>query len=431
MQSSTMGGGGQEAGLLPDLKGLTRAFLARHPDLAIESEELVLARLEARLPEISDRTLSEIRARIPAYQAVDDEEIAASVLRLISGVLAHARTADRPGRELLDPFEDHAQRRVFDGVPLAALLEAIHIGARKIIAAVDEELVRAGVPVEGMLEIHDLAWEWANGISSTVARLHGELEEQRLRRERARRTEFVRTLLLGTHRADRLRANAARFGLAIDRPYIPFCSRPLNRRDALDIASAILRTGADSGLAAVVETMDGDLVGLAPGRPHVTGHLVAIGEPLTLERVHESFADACAALDAAHAFSMTGTLALEDLGPRPLVVTAERAARHLERRMLAAFPEADEPHEIERTVLDYLDQDQDAEATARRLGIHVNTVRYRLGRFRELTGLDLRRTEDLVAVWWLLHRRAAARREALASGPRRPPAAMGGGEDDA
>ena len=408
--------------MLPDLKGLTSGFLVRHPEIAEETVELIFKRLEGRLPEITDRVVAEIRARIPAYRTLDDAEIAASVLRLVSGVVAHARTADCPSRELLDPFEDHAQRRVFDGVPLAALLEAIHIGARKIISAVDEELVRVGVPIEGMLEIRDLAWDWANGIANTVARLHGDLEEQRLRRERARRTEFVRALLLGAHEPDRLRANATRFGLAIDRPYIPFCSRPANRRDALDIASAILRTGADSGLAAIVETLDGDLVGLAPGRPHVTGHLVAIGEPLILERVHESFADACAALDAAHAFAMTGTLGLEDLGPRPLVVTGDRAARHLERRVLAAFPEREEPHEIERTVLDYLDHDQDAEATARRLGIHVNTVRYRLGRFRELTGLDLRRTEDLVAVWWLLHRRAAARREALAPGTGGPPA---------
>lgn len=426
MQSSTTGGGGREAALLPDLKDLTSGFLARHPEIAGETVEVIFARLETRLPEITGRVLAEIRQRIPAYGTLEDEEIAASVLRLVSGVVAHARTADCPSRELLDPFEDHAQRRVFDGVPLAALLEAIHIGARKIIAAVDEELVRAGVPVEGMLEIRDLAWDWANGISNTVARLHGELEEQRLRRERARRTEFVRTLLLGTHQPDRLRANATRFGLAIDRPYIPFCSRPANRRDALDIASAILRTGADSGLAAVVETLDGDLVGLAPGRPHVTGHLVAIGEPLILERVNESFADACAALDAAHAFAMTGTLGLEDLGPRPLVVTGDRAARHLERRVLAAFPEREEPHEIERTVLDYLDHDQDADTTARRLGIHVNTVRYRLGRFRQLTGLDLRRTEDLVAVWWLLNRRAAARREALAPDPRTPTSTFGG-----
>ncbi|MFE7721735.1 helix-turn-helix domain-containing protein [Nocardia rhizosphaerihabitans] len=36
--------------------------------------------------------------------------------------------------------------------------------------------------------------------------------------------------------------------------------------------------------------------------------------------------------------------------------------------------------------------------------LHRNTVRNRLTRFAELTGLDLDRTDDLVVAWWLLHR---------------------------
>lgn len=44
---------------------------------------------------------------------------------------------------------------------------------------------------------------------------------------------------------------------------------------------------------------------------------------------------------------------------------------------------------------------------ARRLTVHPNTVRYRVKRFEQLTGLDLRRTEDLVTSWWLLNRRRA------------------------
>ncbi len=418
MQSSTTRVAGEPAGdLLPDLKGLARQFFASHPDLSPESEAQIVARVEQRLPEIATRVLTEIRARVPAYTAIRNEDILASVQGLLGAVVTHAKTAEQPSRELLEPFEEHAQRRAFDGVPLDALLQAIHIGSREIIAVLDEEFQNAGVPVEGLLQMRDLAWEWANGITSTVARLHGDLEEQRLRRERSRRTEFVRTLLLGTHPGDRLRANASRFGLALDRPYVPFCSRPTSRRDALDIASTILRTGADGGLSPVVETLDGDLVGLSPTLPQVSGHLVAVGEPMVIDQVHQSFADACAALDAAHAFEMTGTFMLEDLGPRPLVVTAERAAERLDRRVLAPFPDDPEPNEIERTVLDYLNHDQDAEGTARRMCVHVNTVRYRVGRFRELTGLDLRRTEDLVAAWWLLNRRSANRRQDV-SGPR-------------
>lgn len=38
-------------------------------------------------------------------------------------------------------------------------------------------------------------------------------------------------------------------------------------------------------------------------------------------------------------------------------------------------------------------------------------------RFRELTGLDLRRTEDIVTTWWLLKRRQSARMASVATEP--------------
>jgi DNA-binding PucR family transcriptional regulator len=43
-------------------------------------------------------------------------------------------------------------------------------------------------------------------------------------------------------------------------------------------------------------------------------------------------------------------------------------------------------------------------ATARELGVHVNTVRHRLNRFEEATGRSLHETEAIVEVWWALQR---------------------------
>jgi DNA-binding PucR family transcriptional regulator len=43
--------------------------------------------------------------------------------------------------------------------------------------------------------------------------------------------------------------------------------------------------------------------------------------------------------------------------------------------------------------------------------LHVNTVRYRLRRFEELTGTSLRRVEDLVQIWWALRRARLPRQE--------------------
>ena len=95
-----------------------------------------------------------------------------------------------------------------------------------------------------------------------------------------------------------------------------------------------------------------------------------------------------------------------DLGPRPLVlaaapVAAGLAARHLEGLEGPGRANTD----IEETTRVYLECDQDVRETALRLAVHQNTVRYRIQRFHELTGLDLKRTEDLVTTWWLLNRR--------------------------
>lgn len=62
-----------------------------------------------------------------------------------------------------------------------------------------------------------------------------------------------------------------------------------------------------------------------------------------------------------------------------------------------------------------LADDLNIDAVSRALHVHRNTVRYRLRRFRELTGLDIRKIDHLVITWWLLARRGARQREDASS----------------
>jgi DNA-binding PucR family transcriptional regulator len=52
----------------------------------------------------------------------------------------------------------------------------------------------------------------------------------------------------------------------------------------------------------------------------------------------------------------------------------------------------------------YLENDLRLEVTAAELFLHVNTVRYRLRRFEELTGTSMRSVHDLVEIWWAVER---------------------------
>lgn len=408
--------------LLHDLTGPVQAFVAEHPELPETTHLDVVERVEARIPEIADRVDARIKTRITAYGDIGAD---ASIQAVLSAVMAQARPAVVRDEGANAVFEDLARRRAAEGVPVHALMEAVQITARELIDTVAEELVRAGVPPEGVLEIRDYAWVTADRLSRKLARIYREVEDEEESRDRRGRADFVRGLVAGDLPDHRLRAGASRYGVALDRTYVAFTARPAGRRDALAIASAVLQTGARGGLLPIVEALDRELVGFAPTRPQVTGHLVGVGAPVLPASLGVSLADAREARDTAHAFGVSGTVGLEDLGPRSLVVAADRAGSRLDAQLLAALPDAEHPSEIERTVLDYITNDRSAEDTAQRHCVHVNTVRYRLGRFRELTGLDLARTDDFVTAWWLLNRRAAERAE-VGAGPELPPTVAAG-----
>lgn len=78
------------------------------------------------------------------------------------------------------------------------------------------------------------------------------------------------------------------------------------------------------------------------------------------------------------------------------------ALRGLVRQVLGAALDHDAARagsSLVETVQVWLDRDRSAAAAAAALGVHPNTLAYRLRRFGELTGRDLSATGDLAEVW--------------------------------
>jgi DNA-binding PucR family transcriptional regulator len=113
-------------------------------------------------------------------------------------------------------------------------------------------------------------------------------------------------------------------------------------------------------------------------------------------------------LETAAAFDFTGVVELQSLGALSLVTATDEIARRLDEEWFGHVD--DRFADFEHTVSTFLEAGQRVEATAARLHVHANTVRYRLTRFREVTLLDVRKTNDLVLAWWLLKRRECLRR---------------------
>ncbi|WP_234010673.1 PucR family transcriptional regulator [Streptomyces sp. SPB074] len=365
--------------------------------------------LRGRGEEFADRVLALVRRRVPGHAALGSEDIRSCARRFLDVVLAELAVPRAPGAALRETLADFAGERVARGIPAEVLALAYRWGSRAMLALMDEAGAAAGLPPVLLLAAHDSTWEFTHEAAGIFARVQREQALERVRFDAERRAAFAAGVLGGTLPAEHIGHDARLFGLAPQARHVALAARTTSEAETESLRLAVagaLRLPADRLLLARVGAVLGFIAPRAPDA--VTGHLVAAGPALPLDRLGTGFGEAVLALETARRFAMTGLVRLSSLGPRPLVLADPLTAGGLAARHLAAL---DGPgrssEEIERTTRFHLECDQDVREVARRLAVHPNTVRYRVGRFQELTDLDLRRTEDLVTAWWLLNRRRA------------------------
>lgn len=240
--------------------------------------------------------------------------------------------------------------------------------------------------------------------------------------------EFVRGLLWGTLSATELDYFAAVHRIDPECDYFAVRARPAPGRTVRELARAHGLgddRSAGSGHAAVV---DGDLVGLVTVRPRgsmpgVSG--LGPGRPLRL--LHESFRMASRALQVADLRGMTGVCEFDQLGLLPAILADEAVGTTLCRRYVTPLGNTEFAAEIVETLRAYLVHGMHVPRTAAALCVHPNTVRYRIAKFEELTGVAFRddRTVAFEVFWALEHRSRPADGESVrdrpASALSRPP----------
>lgn len=221
-----------------------------------------------------------------------------------------------------------------------------------------------------------------------------------LSQDASRRARFLRDLAFGKLTRARLVAEADAHGADLDHEY--FAVRATGSdRELRNLQAHLSQVGGTRARPVISHTEGGRLMALTSRRPCAAlGMTIALGAPRRLGEIHHSFAEAEDVLDAARAFALTGVVDLVAIGPLTLVTAGDRLARGLAEHYLGdrgmGFAV------IAETVRRLLDNDLDIVETAAEMHVHRNTVRYRVLRFQELTGLDVHRTSDMVTAWWLL-----------------------------
>ncbi|BDH59649.1 CdaR family transcriptional regulator [Tsukamurella sp. PLM1] len=129
---------------------------------------------------------------------------------------------------------------------------------------------------------------------------------------------------------------------------------------------------------------------------------VGLGPQVVLADLALSYRLASRARSTGEAYGSTGVQRFEALGLRLAVAGDPDVGEGFARTVFARLDAAESATALMETVRCHLELGARVEDTAAALFVHANTVRYRLSRFHELTGLDLRRPADAFRAWWAI-----------------------------
>ncbi|MFI9505841.1 PucR family transcriptional regulator [Nocardia sp. NPDC052566] len=407
---------------LPDRSAATAPITAVAPDSELVRDWLAEYVYEtmrtASLEQVVERLDNAIIAGIPELADRDMRRDLAASTRAHARIVLSGLTSDT--FEFALPEEAHAFARTIArrGLDLRVLLRTYHIGQEAVLDYMTEAVDQRRAPYEiekaVLLRLFDRSTKWVSISVETLTATYMEERERVLRAALNRRTETVRALLAG----DELDTEQAsiRLGYRLSQPHLGFVlwtdrdAEPaggegefigLLERVATRVATAMgsarvltVPSGASgmwawAGLGDGGDGLDDDALRLALDQVEAPVR-VAFGMPgAQVVGFRQSHREAVAARHVAERgpAGAARVIAYRDVEIAYLTGADEAAMRGLIGRELRALA-ADDANtaRLRETLHAYLRSHRSPEATAKLLGVHKNTVRYRIQRIEELLG---------------------------------------------
>lgn len=362
--------------------------------------------LSADLPQLAAKAVDAIRREIPDYRIVGRAEHELAVRHQYESVLTGLATRQLPSPEQNEKARALGRQRAREGLPLQAMMRAYQVGYREMWNTL---LARADAWDERLssqlVRLVDTVWIWVHQASSAAADAYSEAIRAEDAAQLSLTYRFLEALYAPTpptvdlvHLARALTFDPAGQFQALCAPAEAWSNdRLADLRVRLDRRQREQRENvrcANRGtvMVAVVQDIPVNVVTEAMQR-HDQRMPIGIGLVRAgLSGAAASIVDAEEVLPLAirrrRAVSFDKKWLLATLGPR-----SARLAPLLEH-----CREAAEAHpEITDTVHAFAANNLSFTATGRAMHLHANTVKYRLERWRQLTGWDVRTWDGLSA----------------------------------
>lgn len=380
----------------PDAPDETRALSSKLAPAvrAMEDAADTLARMQA----------DAVRTRFGSYSVglIPEESLIESGHRNVGQVLTALRTGRPPERAVLDDAR-RARERMTQGVPA----DELHDAYRMCLRILGEQFITmahaVGIDEAAILAGTRVLWDTADVLTSVVVTARKEAELDFARHDERQRIDFLRSLVFDSSGQPELRQRSAAFGLPVDRSYWAVRAHAADSGQRDELRSTLDAMTRTYGCRPLLGVIDGDVIGVVPVMPSLsTGRFtVGVGGPAPLEAMPRAFATASRMLDVAIGFGLTGSFQMSDLSLRVAVASEPELGELLVTRYLARLQgEGEYGATLEETVAAHIAGGCRIKATANRLDIHTNTVRHRLARFEELTGVHLDDPDVMLELWW-------------------------------
>jgi PucR C-terminal helix-turn-helix domain len=381
--------------------------------------EKVIVRLEATADVLSRRARDLVREELPTYVNVPPDSLTESAMRNVRRAIAALSAGRAPKAAEFDEAvvaRDRADR----GVPVEDVLRAYRVSLRVIRDAFLTEASDVGMNPDQVLAATQVLWDVTDAATVQLALIHREMAVERARHDERHRADFLRGLLFGTLDPADIIARSPTYGLPVHHRYWALRGRPASGGGLEDLKRTLERAGARPRRSALIGILDGDVAGVTSALPAMIGThwTIGVGPSTTLQAAEQSFHTASRVLDVAMRFSRTGCVQLEDLSWRVAVVSEPELGAHFVRKYVEPLAEEkDFGDTLCDTVGIFLASGESIGKTAERLSIHVNTLRYRLSRFEQVTGASLSSADTKVEVRWALEARALDRPDSPSAAP--------------
>ena len=335
-----------------------------------------------------------VRTTVREIGVLSSSDIAGHTRALLAAATRALAARRGPTEAELLFVEELGVTRARQGLPIEAVLGAIHVAERAIWARARESAAAAGIGPDLLLDARELYDDWSEAVRSRLIKAHRATDTDQHADAGDRGLMILRRLFEGGSVATLAAAEA---GLPVSGGLWVLVARP---------GDTGLELSLRDHTPALIGHVDGLLVGVLTRAPSARAakaeRVAGLAGPAEPEELGATRRLAFAALAAAESTGRTGVVHVADVAVLAAVADrADLAAVLLDRHRPAWNALGANAEPVALAVCAWLEAGREATAAAEQLFVHPNTVRNRVQRFADVTGIDPFDTFGAMDAWWL------------------------------